>query len=753
MARRKGPLRVAIEDFFDTFDLGELINRWIERAFEKPRNAMMSAARPVINEILAAEDLPERYKKPLRDVTSTDPITLTMVAGSIVLALVMGTVMGVYAPVQRVIAQWVDAGVESARASPSEAWPMTWRTPEHAAELMKHMKQTGWNESIIAAWEEAVKPRLTPSDLITLAFRELISPGEVVIELNKRGYETDDIEHLIDGARMMPGSADLIQMAVREAWRDDVASKYGYDADFPAEFAEWMRKQGDKDGWAQKYWRAHWDLPGLTTVLQIFHRLDEFTETDLNDYLRTADVPAGWRSLIAKVAYTPLTRVDVRRMYGLGVLDRDAVKRSYLDLGYSDSNAELMTEFTLKYTQDTDRELTKTDILRGFRDGMLAEAEAIEYLNAIGYSDTTARFLTTREAAVVARKRVDAEIKIIKTLYERQDITETEARTRLAALNLAATEIEQKIDLWRIGREAKVRKPTQAQLDTFFKGDIIPQAEYTAGLAALGYQDKYVDWYIEKVLVDKAEEGRKEEDRARSEQQSIRDRKVKSDYQTAKAGLDVDLAELRTAIAETQIALNARKRRYRRELAITRKTLTAAELTDTAQSEIEGLQAEIANAADAQALLREQIDGWQTEIADIRLSMAEQKEGLPAKLEAATDEEAATQIEAEAAAQALGWNREIRALQVQIEEAQDSIASLQTDVVSKRGQIAARRVQLREELALAERIQSEQELRTEYETDVETFETRLAELRVNLSRLTEDKARLSVKYRSGLAGE
>ena len=751
MSRHKGPLRVAIEDFIDTFGFSDRIRGGIENLFAPVRDYMMNAARPIVNEILATPDLPEKYKTPLRNATSTDPITLTMVAGSIILAVIMGTVMGVYAPVQRVIAQWVDSGVESARASPSEAWPMTWRTPEHAAELMKHMKQMGWNETIIEAWEEAVKPRLAPADLITLAFRELISPGEVVIELKKRGYETDDIEHLIDAARMIPGSADLIQMAVREAWRDDVASKYGYDADFPAEFAEWMRKQGDKDGWAQKYWRAHWDLPGLTTVLQIFHRLDEFTDTDLDDYLRTADVPAGWRSLIAKVAYTPLTRVDVRRMYGLGVLSRDDVVRSYLDLGYSSTNAELMTEFTIKFEQDTDRELTKTDILAGFRDGMLSEAEAIEYLNAIGYSDTTARFLTTREAAAVARKRVDAEIKIIQTLYEKQDITETEAITRLAALNLAATEIEQKVDLWRISRESKVRKPTQAQLDTFFKADIIPQAEYTAGLAALGFQDKYVDWYIEKVLADKAEEGRKDEDRARSEQQSIRDRKVKSDFQVEKAGLDVDVAELRTAVAETQIALNTRKRRYQRELEIARKTLTAAELQDTAQRDIETLQEEIANAADAQALLREQIDGWQTEIADIRLSMAEQKEALPAKLEDAADDEAAAQLETEAAAQALTWNREIRVLQVTIEEAQDDIASLQTDIVSKRGQTASRRVTLREELALAERIQSEQQLRTEYEADVEEFETRLAELRVNLALLTEDKAKLSVEYRSGLA--
>lgn len=660
MAGHKGALRIAIEDFLDTFNFGVRIANGIANVTVKPREAMLNAVKPIIKEILDTKDLPEKYKKPLRDVTSTEPITLTVVAGAVLLALIVGTVMGIYQPIQRVIAQWVDAGVESRRADPSIAWPMTWRTPEHSVELMKHMKQMGWNETIIAAWQEAARPRPGAGDLITLMLRGDISPDVVTKELVKRGYTDADSKAVIKLARMIPGPADLIRMGVREAWRDDVAAKYGYDSDFPSQFADWMKKQGDQDGWAQKYWRAHWDLPGLTTVLEILHRVPGFGLNDLEEYLRIADVPATWRKWIGQIAYTPYTRVDTRRMYSLGVLSEADVYRNYRDIGYDDEHARNMTEFTIKYEAGADRELTKTDILGAYNTGMLSKEEAIEWLSMIAYPRETAEFLVAREESEAAKKLIAQKVGYIKTLYTGSQITEGEARSRLAALGITQGEIATYLTEWTVTRDAKVKKPTQSQLDSFLLQDIILEPEYIAGLKGLGYQDKYVDWYLRGVLQDKAEKAAKEEERARTEQDSIRTRKVKSDYQIAKAGIDVDIAELQCAIAETQLAQQTRKNRYQEEIVLVREALTVAELKDRAASDIRGLELDIRTYQEVIAVTKERIEQLQTQIRETELAVT------PRAREVTAGEMAV----------------EIRSLEVQQAELRESIEGLQTEIAA-----------------------------------------------------------------------
>ncbi|GAH26758.1 unnamed protein product, partial [marine sediment metagenome] len=397
--------------------VSDRIRNGIDNFLEAPRNALHDAVRPIIARIQAVEGLPTEYKTLLSKLTGTEPISLTIVAVSLAMAVIGGLVSGLMQPISRTVAQWLDAGIESARADPGAAWPMSWRSPEHAATLMRHMQQKGWDESIIAAWREVARPRLSPSDLLADELRSELSPDVANGELGKRGYASGDIEVARRLARLIPGPSDLISMAVREAWRDDVAARWGYDADFPGEFAEWMRKLGDKDGWAQKYWRAHWVLPGLSTVLEILHRVDDFSVDDLATYLRISDIPATWRSYIQQVAYVPLTRVDVRRMYGLGVLSRDEVKRNYLDLGYNDRDAERMTEFTVRYETDEDRRLTKTDILSGLDLGMLTEAEATTWLRDIGYPAEIAGYLVAREAAKIERKQIMAWVKHVKELF------------------------------------------------------------------------------------------------------------------------------------------------------------------------------------------------------------------------------------------------------------------------------------------------------------------------------------------------
>jgi len=465
-------------------------------------------------------------------------------------------------------------------------------------------------------------------------------------------------------------------MAVREAWRDDIAQRWGYDADFPPEFAEWMGRLGDADGWAQKYWRAHWDLPGLNTVLDMLYRVPEFTLEDLDNYLRIQDVPATWRDYMKQVAFREYTRVDTRRMFKAGVLDEQAVLRSYLAQGYDAEHAGNLTAFVIADATEEDREATKSDILSGYNTGILSESEAVEWLQEIGYPADVAGYLIEREAAKRAEKLKTRQVKAIRNLYLHNELTVSEARTRLTGLGLPGTEIDTLLEEWELERAQKLKRPTQGKLDQFLKDDVITEGDYREGMVALGYQARYIEWYLAQVLAAKAEAAGKEEKAARTEQESIRLRKVKSTYQIAKAQLDVDAAELRTAVAETQQSLVARQERYRQEIAVARRIVTREQLEQEAETEVDRLRVLIAQGREAEASLVKQIEVLQDRVATTRVEFEEAREEIGPDVEALRVERAEAQAE-------------ILTLQEGIEAYQTEIATLKLAIATGSEEITA----------------------------------------------------------------
>lgn len=711
--------------------VSDRIRNGIDTFLEEPRNYLREAARPILTDIQGVEGLPPNIKSFLAKVTGTEPITLTLVLVGLAMGVVGGLVSGLMQPISRVVAQWLDAGIESARADPGTAYPLGWRTPGLRPKLKQHMQQLGWDEPIIAAFEDVLRPRLSPGELWAAAVRLETQFSRVEDELEKRGYDPEDIRLQRSLRRLIPGPPDLVSMAVREAFDPAIISKYGYAQDFPAEFGQWMKKQGDEDGWAEKYWAAHWRMPGLNSALEAFYRLEDFGETELAEFLRVADIAPKWREYITRTAYRTLTRVDIRRMHDVGVLSDSDVYKSYRDFGYSELDARRMAEFTVALNTEKERDLTKADVLGGLDTRMLSGIEAVEWLEEIGYSNAQATYLVSRRIAQIERKQADRRIKYLRNLYVHGELTPPQVSTHLSALGLSASEISGKLDEWDIDREGKTERPSRATLEKFFRRDVITAQEFEDGLDKLGYVGKYVEWYLANAMEEKTAAARKEEERARGEQENIRKRRIKSEYQITKAAMDVDTAEVQTAIAEMQQALRERRLRYQREIDVARQVLTRTEIEDLAQRDIAALGIQVKEVDTAIAFLDTQVEQVQTEIADIKLR------ALPEVAE----------ISPEVAA------RRVKELQLRIEQIQDESAAAGVAKAQLQRDAHARRLQLREDLDIVALARSAQEIEVEYQAALEELQVILSQLRVNLAELREQKARVKVGYRVGLAEE
>jgi len=261
------------------------------------------------------------------------------------------------------------------------------------------MRKMGVPDSDVNILVANFRRYLDPATLLNALFRGERTAGELWKDLRGQGYATEDINTLITVAHPIPGPGDLVRMGVRDAFRPEIVQQWHYNEDFPPQLAEYMAKHGFDPQWAQYYWYAHWALPSTQQGYEMMHR-DIISQEEMRTLLRVSDIPSFWREKLMEMSYKPYTRVDVRRMYGLGVLDESGVKRSYLDLGYSDEKAEAMTQFTILYeAPDEDdilaqyKNLTKGMVLQAFKKGMIDQQETVTRLMELGYQQWDVDFI------------------------------------------------------------------------------------------------------------------------------------------------------------------------------------------------------------------------------------------------------------------------------------------------------------------------------------------------------------------------
>ncbi len=226
----------------------------------------------------------------------------------------------------------------------------------------------------------------------------------------------------------------------------------------------------------------------------MFHR-GIMSQSDLELLMRAADIPSFWRNKLIQLSYNVVTRVDVRRMYRLGVLTVQEVYQRYQAQGYTPDDAAKMTEWTVAEYAEEERELTKSDILSMYRDSVLNESEATGYLTALGYEESAIGLLIVREDL---RKAADYEKEVVKNIksgFMANIYDENDVRAELGKLDPPAGYVDDLIELWRLEKRRRLTRPTVTQLRDMWLMDVINDNELHRELEGRGYSELYIDWY------------------------------------------------------------------------------------------------------------------------------------------------------------------------------------------------------------------------------------------------------------------
>jgi len=347
--------------------------------------------------------------------------------------------------------------------------------------------------------------KLSVGELQQLLNRREIDRQTFENELKKLGFSEERIAHLATLASYIPSVPDAVRFAVREAFNEEIAKKYGLDEAYPETLTEYGTAQGAREEDLKYYWRSHWELPSLTAGYEMYHR-GIITLDELKTLLKSQDVMPFWAEKLIKLSETPFTRVDVRRMYQLGVLSFDEMVRSYMDLGYSHEKATRLAEFTMKDATEEERSLTKSEITTLYRGEAISREEATSFLETLGYPAEHIELLLSLEDFRKGKERLNRIKSVVEKRYLRGFIDANDVVVLLSREGIPAREIDELVKSWDIKREEKTGLPTKSELKRFFEKGIITMSKYKEYMKRLNYPEEVIEMYVKDLQKGEKEE-------------------------------------------------------------------------------------------------------------------------------------------------------------------------------------------------------------------------------------------------------
>jgi hypothetical protein len=342
-------------------------------------------------------------------------------------------------------------------------------------------QQRGLTADRLDRQRETMRPILSEDEVRQTFLRGIIDRPKHDALLELHGYKPEVIDRKVRLYYLIPGPQDLIHMGIRNVFDPQIVEKFNLAQDAPKEFFAAAAMQGISEDWAAKFWQAHWIVPGIDQAFEMYQRVTDnrddpdaetltlldgtrvqniISRNTLHLFLKDKDVPPYYRDRLTQIAYHPLNRIDVRRMYSVGSLTKAGVERAYLNLGYNPTNARALADFVERYYAQAKKDKAqpiidglRRQILRLYQQGKLELSDASFALTDLNFTaDEAAYFLKETDLIQQAETATLLESGIGR-LYAKGYTDEPGARDRLKKAGVPAMAIEQLIAKWNLQLE------------------------------------------------------------------------------------------------------------------------------------------------------------------------------------------------------------------------------------------------------------------------------------------------------------
>jgi len=398
---------------------------------------------------------------------------------------------------------------------------------KHTGKIMEedfkeHLLAQGYDEKWHPIMFDYYKPKLNVSQIAEAFLRGVITEENFKEKLKEHGFNENDINVLSQLIWDYPSPTDFIRFSVRDVFTKDKKIREALMSEFPEDIVEYAEKAGLKREQLMWYWMAHWELPSPTQIYEMLHRfhpdvlrvrgeayksigLDveklKMTLDDVKTYLRQADYDVRWRERLVGISYSPLTRVDLRRIYTLGLINDEELKARLMEIGYTAKDAELLMAFYHNLKTEEAREWTKSEIKNLLYYGLINDTEAKIMLERLGYSEEDAKLLIDLWKAKITEKDMRETQRYIRDAYALGQITRTEAEAQLRQCGLSEEVIKVVLDKEEKRRLSSQRLPSASTIVKWLKLGIITKDVAIRLLKRINVADDVIDYYIKEAEV------------------------------------------------------------------------------------------------------------------------------------------------------------------------------------------------------------------------------------------------------------
>ncbi|KKL08385.1 hypothetical protein LCGC14_2576390, partial [marine sediment metagenome] len=469
---------------------------YIQRKFEERTDDLLESYEDFMRKMGVWDALPDV----IRPGSPVPAIAAAIVGAPFVMAVIisfgMSAATALFSPILSEITMAVRKTIKDWRPDLGTLIMLENRFPDLSNLWDEIWDELGIPPEILENLADVVIPTIPEVDLLTLWLRKELTEPDLLTELSARGWTDQRIEKIMQVRQIIPGVGDLISMAVREAWNDEVAERFDYDQGIELLPSEPFEAQGLSMDWVKRYWRAHWVLPSITAGYQMLHRLrpgttdNPFTNDDLRTLLRTADISPFFIERLIEISFATYTRVDLRRMYKAGVLTEDEVYQGYLDIGYDEGKARNLSDFAIVDARENERNLTRSLVVNAYKRGTIPRAEAIQGLIDLRFSSFDAEFIIVIADAELAKGVIDDQLDRVEFLYMEGELDEGGVYTELGPYNLPADQVQGLIIKWDIARRKKRVLPSRSDLEGFYRKDLIDLGALHEGLSKRRIDDE-----------------------------------------------------------------------------------------------------------------------------------------------------------------------------------------------------------------------------------------------------------------------
>jgi hypothetical protein len=357
------------------------------------------------------------------------------------------------------------------------------------------MMTEGWDRVV-----EANRSKLGVNELVQLFRRKEISGVEFNQRVRQLGFlRQNEAEEFKTLGQVIPPISDLVRFMVRDTADEKIYKPFRMDEGFTEKFKDqvesWANDQGVDKEYMRHVWRAHWTIPSPSQLFSMVHRNSRLDPSDkayvnidtVKAALKQQDIMPFWIDPLLNISYRPLNRVDTRRAFDVGVLNKAEVKEAYLNQGYNDENATILANFAERIRSTR---YLKHASIREYAAGGINTAGLSKWAIEDGANESDIAPMVDRAQDIM---RADARLECVKSYEKRFQHGEFDSAVlteKLGAEQLDALQVEQLVKGAECKRNASGKQASISQLCKWFTEGVLPEHEFYARLLELNWAEE-----------------------------------------------------------------------------------------------------------------------------------------------------------------------------------------------------------------------------------------------------------------------